>query len=175
MKRIMQFIQMVLTPLFRLQYMRFSLSFCYVQCQLLLLQSLVCAFYSHILCFLYFHDNQRSHINKYYQKLYFALPAKMDAQVDMLCLLAQPKEGQQQFKNKKQPELTENRTVWKSDNQGDKEETFIQTGRRGGERHPGGEDSWQGSGWQTWRGGGLWSGTSSETASRPRGPIFAHR
>ena len=43
-----------------------------------------------------------------------------------LCLLAQPKEGQQQFKNKKQPELTENRTVWKSDNQGDKE-TFIQT------------------------------------------------
>ena len=46
-------------------------------------------------------------------------------------LLAQPKEGQQQFKNKKQPELTENRTVWKSDNQGDKEDTFIQTGRRG--------------------------------------------
>ena len=30
--------------------------------------------------------------------------------------LAQPKEGQQQFKNKKQPELTENRTVWKSAN-----------------------------------------------------------
>ena len=27
------------------------------------------------------------------------------------------------IKNKKQPELTENRTVWKSDNQGDKEET----------------------------------------------------
>ena len=24
--------------------------------------------------------------------------------------------------------MTENRTVWKSDNQGDKEETFIQTG-----------------------------------------------
>ena len=36
------------------------------------------------------------------------------------------------IKNKKQPELTENRTVWKSDNQGDKEEMFIQTGRRGG-------------------------------------------
>ena len=29
------------------------------------------------------------------------------------------------FKNKKQPELPENRTVWKSDNQGVKEETFI--------------------------------------------------
>ena len=50
----------------------------------------------------------------------------MEALVDILCLLAQPKEGQQQFKNKKQPELTENRTVWKSDNQGDKEETLTQ-------------------------------------------------
>ena len=54
----------------------------------------------------------------------------MEAWVDTLCLLAQPKEGQQQFKNKKQPELTENQTVWKSDNQGDKEETFIQTCRQ---------------------------------------------
>ena len=51
--------------------------------------------------------------------------------MEALCLLAQQKEGQQQFKNKKHPELTENRTVWKSDNQGDKKETFIQTGRRG--------------------------------------------
>ena len=37
-----------------------------------------------------------------------------------------------QFKNRKQPELPENQTVWKSDNQGVKKETFIQTGRRGG-------------------------------------------
>ena len=43
--------------------------------------------------------------------------------------LAQPKEGQQQLENKKQPELTENQTTRKSDNQGDKEETFIQTGQ----------------------------------------------
>ena len=57
----------------------------------------------------------------------------MEASVDTLCLLAQPKEGQQQLKNKNQPELTENQTVWKSDNQGDKEEIFIQTGRRGGD------------------------------------------
>ena len=35
------------------------------------------------------------------------LLAKTEAQVDTLRLLAQPKEGQQ-FKNKKQPELTEN-------------------------------------------------------------------
>ena len=35
------------------------------------------------------------------------------------------------LKTKKQPELTENRTVWKSDHQGDKEETFIQTVKRG--------------------------------------------
>ena len=62
------------------------------------------------------------------------LPAKMEAKVDTLHFLTQPKEGQQQFKKKKQPELTENRTVWKSDNQGDKEETFIQTGRRGKDR-----------------------------------------
>ena len=40
-------------------------------------------------------------------------------------------------KNKKQPELPENRTVWKSNNQGVKEETFIQTGRRGGDGQPG--------------------------------------
>ena len=59
------------------------------------------------------------------------LLARTEAQIDTLCLLAQQKETQQQFKNKKQTELTENRTVWKSDNQGDKEETFIQSGRRG--------------------------------------------
>ena len=64
------------------------------------------------------------------------LLVKMEVQVDTLCLLAQPK-GQQQFKKKKQPELTENRSTQKSDNQGDKEETFIQTGRRGGDGQPG--------------------------------------
>ena len=55
----------------------------------------------------------------------------------MLCFLAQPKEGPQQVKNKKQLELPENRTVWKSDNQGVKEETFIQTGGRGEDGLPG--------------------------------------
>ena len=40
------------------------------------------------------------------------------------------------LKTKKHPELPENRTVWKSNNQGVKE-TFIQTGRRGGEGKPG--------------------------------------
>ena len=57
-----------------------------------------------------------------------------------MCLLAQSKEGQRQFKNKKQPELTENWTVWKSHNQADKEKTFIQTSRRGGE----GQLGWRG-------------------------------
>ena len=61
----------------------------------------------------------------------------MEAEVDTLHLLTQPKEGQQQFKNKKQPELTENRTSWKLDKQGDKEETFIQTSSRGGDGQPG--------------------------------------
>ena len=48
-------------------------------------------------------------------------------------------------KTNKQPELTENQTVWKSNNQGVKEETYIQTGRRGRDRKPGGEHSQQGS------------------------------
>ena len=81
-------------------------------------------------------------------------------------LLTQPKEGQQQLKNKKQPELTENRTVWKSDNQRDKEETFIQTGRRGGDGQPGGEGSPQGSGWQTQQDGRLWSGAGKAAAGQ---------
>ena len=37
----------------------------------------------------------------------------------------------------KNPELPENQTVWKSDNQGVKEETFIQTSRRGRDGQPG--------------------------------------
>ena len=79
----------------------------------------------------------------------YRLLAKMEAQVDTRCFLAQPKEGQQQFKNKKQLELTENRTVWKSNNEGVKEETFIQTGRRGEDGQLGGEDSGQNGGWWT--------------------------
>ena len=66
----------------------------------------------------------------------------MEARIDTLGLLAQPKEGQR-------PELTENRTVWKSDNQGVEEETFIQTSRRDGNGQPGGEDVWQDDGWRT--------------------------
>ena len=66
-----------------------------------------------------------------------------------LCLLAQPKEGQQQFKNKTQPQLTENQTVWKSDNQGIKEETFIQTCRRSRNGQRCREDSEKGGSLQT--------------------------
>ena len=33
--------------------------------------------------------------------------------------------------------MSKNQTVWKSDNQGAKEETFIQVGRRGGDGQPG--------------------------------------
>ena len=54
----------------------------------------------------------------------------------MLCFLVQPKERQQpayKQTNKKNPELPENWTVWKFDNQGIKKETFFQTGRRGGD------------------------------------------
>ena len=47
------------------------------------------------------------------------------------------KKDNNKFKNKKQPEVPENQTVWKSDNQGVEEETFIQTGRRSGNEQPG--------------------------------------
>ena len=51
--------------------------------------------------------------------------------------------------NKTPQELTENRTIWKSDNQEVKEETFIQTGRRSRDRQPETEYARQGNGWQT--------------------------
>ena len=70
------------------------------------------------------------------------------------------REDNNKFKNKKQPELTENQTVWKSDNQGVKEETFILTCRRGGEGQLGGEDSRQRGSWWTRQGGGLQAGWS---------------
>ena len=47
------------------------------------------------------------------------------------CASSHQKKDSNKFKNGKKPELTENQTVWKSNNQGVKEETFIQTGRRG--------------------------------------------
>ena len=86
------------------------------------------------------------------------------------------------LKTKKQPELIENQTIWKSDKQGLKEETLIQTSRRGGDGQLGREDSPQGGGWQTQRGGGLWTGTGQAAASRPHkvvagrpcGPTFTH-
>ena len=46
-------------------------------------------------------------------------------------------EDNNKFKNKKQPELTENQTVWKFNNQGVKEEILTQTSRRGGDRQLG--------------------------------------
>ena len=73
------------------------------------------------------------------------LMAKMEAQVERLCFLHNQKKDNNQFKNEKQPDLPENRTVWKSDKQEVKEETFIQTGRRDGDGQPGQEDQWQGS------------------------------
>ena len=48
--------------------------------------------------------------------------------------------------------MPENWTVWKSDNQGVKGETFTQTSRKGGDRQLGGED------WRTWQGDNLHTG-----------------
>ena len=55
------------------------------------------------------------------------------------------KKDNDKFKNEKQPELPENQTPWKSNNPGVKE-TFIHTGRRGGNGQQGREDTWQASG-----------------------------
>ena len=63
------------------------------------------------------------------------------------------------FKNKKQPDLTENKTVWKSDNQEVKEETFNQTCRKRRDSQPSGEDAQQSGGWGT--------GTGKVAAGRP--------
>ena len=46
-------------------------------------------------------------------------------------------QGYYQFQNKYQSEVPENRTVQKSNSQGVKEETFIQTGRRSRDEQPG--------------------------------------
>ena len=54
----------------------------------------------------------------------------------MHCASSNNQKNNNKFKNKNQPELPENQTVWKSHNQGDKEETFIQTGRRGRDGQP---------------------------------------
>ena len=61
----------------------------------------------------------------------------METKVDTLCFLAQPEKENNQFKDTKQPELPENRTVRKSNNQEVKEEMFIQTGMRSRDRQPG--------------------------------------
>ena len=61
----------------------------------------------------------------------------MQAKVGMLCLLNRKKYNK--FKNKKQPELPENQTIWKSNNQGVKKKHSSrvvggeETGSHGGE------------------------------------------
>ena len=60
--------------------------------------------------------------------------------------------------------MPENRTVWKSNNQGVKAETFAQTCRMGRDRQPGGEDSQQVGGQRTRAG--------EVVAGRAGGPTF---
>ena len=59
----------------------------------------------------------------------------MEVYIDTLQLIAEPKEGNNQFKNKKQPELLENWTVWKCNNQGVKHSSRlvgeVEMGNRG--------------------------------------------
>ena len=73
------------------------------------------------------------------------------------------KKDNNKFKNTKQPEVTENQTIWKYENPGVKEETFIQTSRIDGGGQQGREDSQQGSGWRTRAGKVAADGVSSPT------------
>ena len=66
----------------------------------------------------------------------------------------------------------------KSDSQGTKEETFIQTGRRGRDGQPGAEDSWRGSSWRTGWWKNLWVGKPGGTTGewhRAHNPGLQHR
>ena len=59
--------------------------------------------------------------------------------------------------------MTENQIVWKSANQGFKEDTFIETGRRSGNKQLGRVDLWHSSGWRA-REGKTAAGRPSEAA-----------
>ena len=61
----------------------------------------------------------------------------MEAEIGTLFLLPQPKEGQQQILKQKITRTARKSNSMEADNQGIKEETFIQTDRRGGYGQPG--------------------------------------
>ena len=85
------------------------------------------------------------------------------------------KKGNNQFKNKKQPELAENWTIWKSGNKGVKEVTFIQTSRRGREGQPGWRGhiaKWQLEDWVVPHSGADKPGGTTREWDRPCNPGF---
>ena len=84
----------------------------------------------------------------------------MEASVDTFASSHNQKDNK--FKNKNQPELPENRTVWKSDNQRVKE-TLIQTGRRGGDGQLDGDTVQQGGSWRARAGEAVAGGPVSPT------------
>ena len=103
--------------------------------------------------------------------------------MDTLHLLAQPKEGQQQFKiknnqNWQKIELYASPTTKEIKK---KHSSRPVGGAEMGSR--GREDSQQGGGWRTQQGGGLWNRAGQAAASRPHkvvagrpcGPTFTHR
>ena len=71
------------------------------------------------------------------------------------------------FKNKKLPELPENRTVWKSDTKGLKKKHSSRPVGGTEKGSQGGGDSWQGSGWRARAG--------EAAAGKAGGPTFACR
>ena len=73
----------------------------------------------------------------------------MEASVDTLCSLHNQKKANNKFKNKKPPELTENWTMWKSDNQGSKEKHSSRPVGGAEASSQVWKDSRQGGGWKT--------------------------
>ena len=65
-----------------------------------------------------------------------------------------------------------------SDTQGVKEETFIQTGRRGGDGHPGRKNSQQGGSWRTWTRRShfhVWVNQEEQQITQPRVPAWGNK
>ena len=88
------------------------------------------------------------------------------------------KKDNNKFKNKKQPELPENWTVWKSNSQGVKENTFIQTGSRGRDGQLGREDSQKRRWLEDWVGkdaaGGPSKAAAGGSSDRQHNPGLQH-
>ena len=90
------------------------------------------------------------------------LPAKMEARVDTSCLLYNQKNNDNNLKTKNNQNWQQIELYGSPTTKEIKKHSSRPVG--GAESDAGGEDSRQGSGWQTQRGGGLWNGAGQAAA-----------